>query len=238
MQSWRKMAVAGLVSGVLVVPLGPARAAAPTVYEQLAALNPGTTAAQMRAEATRYAAEHGGSAASVAAQALQEARRASADRSASSGGGGKKQLLPAAAQGDIFWSDSTTDHVGIYSKATEITHAPGRGKSVSIEKIGHAKAPAHTELILVNKRDDSRIRIAPSARARAAGWARKKEGKAYNSNFAFNKKINASKYNCSQLVWAAWKATSGIDLDNGWSKGVYPGDIREDRRTYVYKKSI
>lgn len=32
-------------------------------------------------------------------------------------------------------------------------------------------------------------------------------------------------YNCSQLVWCAYKQTSNIDLDSNLGFGVYPSDI-------------
>lgn len=99
-------------------------------------------------------------------------------------------------------------------------------------------APKHTELMLVNTVAHGKTRMKKSWRHPPAIFAKAKVGKPYNDTFAFNKKIHANRYNCSQLVWAAWKDYAGIDLDNGLGKGVYPGDIREDERTHVYKKSI
>ncbi|MBP3222518.1 MAG: hypothetical protein J6M18_01135 [Actinomycetaceae bacterium] len=52
--------------------------------------------------------------------------------------------------------------------------------------------------------------------------------------FAFNKTANG-KMNCSQLVWAAYKTTSGIDLDADGGNGVYPRDIKNSKWTYTYK---
>lgn len=49
-------------------------------------------------------------------------------------------------------------------------------------------------------------------------------------NFAFNKKVDATHYNCSQLVWAAWKK-QGFDLDrNGGPRSLprRPMEVTED----------
>lgn len=230
----------------LAVLTVPASASGGDVYQQLADLNPGTTAAEMKAEATAYATKEKRTPEAVAAEALAEAQKSAGTvtesttlaRASSSGGGDKNKNLPSAYSGDIFWWDSTTDHVGLYRSGTEIVHAPGLKKTVEIRAAKGIKAPTKTQLMMVNTKNDGATRISYTQRKAAADWAATKKGKKYNSNFAFNKKINSSKYNCSQLVWAAWKGTAKIDLDNGISKGVYPGDIRSDRRTHVYKKSI
>lgn len=73
-----------------------------------------------------------------------------------------------------------------------------------------------------------------SQRIRAKDFALAKRGKPYNTNFAFNKTVEDSKYNCSQLVWAAFKKQE-LDLDSNGGPGVYPSNIRDSRHTSTYK---
>ena len=40
-------------------------------------------------------------------------------------------------------------------------------------------------------------------------------------SFAFNKKVDATHYNCSQLAWTAWKAKELTSI----GPGVYPEDL-------------
>ncbi|MBP3222386.1 MAG: hypothetical protein J6M18_00455 [Actinomycetaceae bacterium] len=66
-------------------------------------------------------------------------------------------------------------------------------------------------------------------RNKAANRAKTYVGRAYNlKGFAFNKTANG-KMNCSQLVWAAYKTATGIDLDGDGGHGVYPRDIKKSK---------
>lgn len=62
-----------------------------------------------------------------------------------------------------------------------------------------------------------------------------KPGAGYNLDFAFNK-TDGPTYNCSQLVWAAYRnATLGeLDLDSNGGFGVYPTDVRDSKETTEY----
>lgn len=71
--------------------------------------------------------------------------------------------------------------------------------------------------------------ISYNDRARAAGWAMSKLGAGYNTDFPWNRTFGPT-FNCSQIVWAAWKATKGIDLDKDGGWGVYPADLRDSPR--------
>ncbi|MBM7051690.1 YiiX/YebB-like N1pC/P60 family cysteine hydrolase [Rothia sp. ZJ1223] len=71
---------------------------------------------------------------------------------------------------------------------------------------------------------------------KAANFALQQVGKPYNGVFFNNKKINASKYNCSQLVWAAYKSNDpNVDLDANGGPGVYPSDIANSSWTTWYE---
>lgn len=136
-----------------------------SVYEELVALNPGTTVSEMQDSVVAHAKASGKDPADVAAEALREARehaselgvgRVSAERSMTmgSGGGDKVKVLPTAkAKGDIFWWDSATDHVGLYTTTTKVIHAPGRGVKAKIQSRQDVGAPKRTELMLVNTKD-------------------------------------------------------------------------------------
>ena len=82
-----------------------------------------------------------------------------------------------------------------------------------------------------------------SYRNKAASWAEGKIGKGYNKNFALTRigYLDRDSYNCSQLVWAAYKHASGGDLDIGerypyerYLAGVYPVDILLSHRTRAF----
>lgn len=82
-----------------------------------------------------------------------------------------------------------------------------------------------------------------STRDRAASWAESKVGKGYESNFATTRigNIDRDSYNCSQLVWAAYKHASGGGLDIGerfayepYQPAVYPLDILRSHNTTAF----
>ncbi|WP_426707173.1 hypothetical protein ACEN2D_06955 [Corynebacterium auriscanis] len=82
-----------------------------------------------------------------------------------------------------------------------------------------------------------------ATRDRAASWAESKVGKGYNSNFATTRIGNLDRdyYNCSQLIWAAYKHASGGGLDIGerypyqpYRAGVYPMDILLSHNTRAF----
>ena len=80
------------------------------------------------------------------------------------------------------------------------------------------------------------VKTTTASRNKAAGHAYKKlRNKSYNLNFAFNKSTTSSKMNCSQLVWAAYKASTKIDLDGNGGPGVYPYNIKDSSKTKTYK---
>ncbi len=77
----------------------------------------------------------------------------------------------------------------------------------------------------------------------AAEWAKSQLGKPYNYNY-FNK-TTREKFYCSQLVWAAFKDTCGVDLSKvywsplSWSTAVHPMELVKSNKTdtiYYFKK--
>ncbi len=73
------------------------------------------------------------------------------------------------------------------------------------------------------------VNAATTAQKNNAGsWARSiaNLNLPYNDAFWSNKYCKTTDYyNCSQLVWCAYKQTSNIDLDSNLGFGVYPSDI-------------
>lgn len=75
---------------------------------------------------------------------------------------------------------------------------------------------------------------------KAGEWAGKQVGKPYNLNF-WNIKQTDSFY-CSQLVWAAYYYTCGVDLDKtdnniGKAWAIHPGELVNNAQTAVLYRS-
>ena len=72
--------------------------------------------------------------------------------------------------------------------------------------------------------------------SKAGDWASSQYGKPYNR--AFNDKETTSKFYCSQLVYKAFKTTTGVDL-NHFGIVVTPADLINDADSsviYTYKR--
>lgn len=155
--------------------------------------------------------------------------------SALSSGGTKRNIRVGSARnkGDVVYTPAKTagynhGHSGIYYSKTVLVEAPGVGKK--------SKATGQVNFLVARGAHKQYVKTSSSNRSKAANKAYTSyRGKSYNSNFANNKKTSSTKMNCSQLVWAAYKSTSGIDLDGNGGPGVYPGNIRNSPRTVTYK---
>lgn len=65
---------------------------------------------------------------------------------------------------------------------------------------------------------------------KAAEWAAKQIGKPYN--WTFTEKTVTHKFYCSQLVWASYYYTTGIDLDTyAWGSAIHPQELRSSSET-------
>lgn len=70
----------------------------------------------------------------------------------------------------------------------------------------------------------------------AGYWAGQQEGKPYNLNFWNSKQTNS--FYCSQLVWAAYYYTCGVDLNKSDNDilgafAVHPGEFVENNNTSI-----
>ena len=150
--------------------------------------------------------------------------------------------------GDVFYSVATTytynhGHNGIFVKegatAEEIETVEAVNPERGVQRLlGSTREGVCAPRLLHVKTDDV-------TRAGAVAFAEKQaqEGKGYNKKF-FATRIGALEqdaYNCSQLVWAAYKKASGGGLDIGeedpdepYQPAVMPSDILKSHNTYEY----
>ncbi len=214
---------------------------------ELASLNPGTSVTELRDSLGKFAQDEGISLDEAVNRALSESKASVreaksvdslADRSvasarSSSGGSGTVTLGPAKRKGDIFVSPASTffvrhGHTGIYYSTATIVEAPGAGKK--------SRSIAAKEVKVGKGAVKQYVRTTSTNRGKAANYAfNKLRGKGYNFNFAVNKSTTGSTMNCSQLVWAAYKAATRIDLDGNGGPGVYPYNIKDSSKTVTYK---
>lgn len=230
----RGLLAAALTLGLVMVSTPGAHADESSQIAEIVRLNPGSTAKEVRAEVAAMAKAQQTTPAAVRAAVLKEARASVqtttvAARSSSSGGG-SKALGAARNVGDVFYTPSSTagvnhGHSGLYASKTVVVEAPGTGKVV--------RRIAATSVRVVSGAKKQSVSTTAAKRKASGTWALKKLGKPYNNVFFNNKKIEASKYNCSQLVWAAYKRLS-VDLDSNGGAGVYPGNIRDSKHTSTY----
>jgi len=117
----------------------------------------------------------------------------------------------ARGKGDLFahtgtgFGAITIGHPGIYSSPEKIVHATGRplgnNNHQGVVRESRSKAGLRTgysKIMWVN--------TSATTRTEAVNFANGKVGKAgYSFNWSANKVIEAKSYNCSQLVWAAFK---------------------------------
>lgn len=235
---------AAVAAAFVFAGAAPALAAGPEdpaeVVRELVALNPGATEAQLHAAAEEAARESGLSTEETLLRALEEAKAsveaasAAEVESAPRSSGNKTVRLGAARHaGDIFVSPSATlfvqhGHTGIYHTTTSVVDAPGVGQRSRASdarwfKVGRGAVKQS-------------VSVSTAKRNAAASHAYNRlRGKEYNMNFMFNKSTTGAQMNCSQLVWAAYKAGAGIDLDSNGGGGVYPYDIKHSPLTRTYQ---
>lgn len=153
-----------------------------------------------------------------------------------SGGGARKVAMNASRYiGDVFYSSNSTagiqhGHNGIYYRTTHYVEATGFKEGITKVYAGApvAPAPAYKYYVGWNRQSPNKIK--------AANFALAQVGKGYNGAFFNNKKIVSNTYNCSQLVWAAYKSTDpNVDLDSNGGPGVYPADIAKSHWTTWYE---
>lgn len=237
---WRALcSVLVLVAGGFGI-VGPSYAADDdATVDALVQLNPGMTKQQVVTQADALAKQYGISRSEVLSQELEEAQ-ASTDASGAESGaisafsasGTAVKLTDSKNRGDIFVSPASTlfikhGHTGIYYTTKTIVEAPGltqKSRSIAAKDVKVAKGTVKQS-----------VTTSQSNRDKAASYAyNNMRNKFYNANFAANHSVPADLYNCSQLVWGAYKASVKIDLDTNGGFGVYPFDLKDSKLTVTY----
>lgn len=128
-----------------------------------------------------------------------------------------------------------TWHTGIVApqRVRVVAEAPGKGKKVSLTPDWYNKYK-HTPIYQVAVNSTS-----VKQDYNAGYWAGQQVGKAYNTNFWNSKQINI--FYCSQLVWAAYYYTAGVDLNkkdndsrtNPNNIAIHPGEFVNNPKTTV-----
>lgn len=176
-------------------------------------------------------------------------------------------------EGDLFFSKANTSyaqhgHTGIFVNNPQpgATDEQARNQLKTVEAINKDEGIRELQgkdRVGVCKPVVLRVKSAtPEDRKSAVKFAQSKIGKSYNSSFIISKRENPDAYNCSSLVWFAYKrAPSRIDLaeERPWltyagvatgfvtppgfnpstpirllrTSGVYPLDIRFSRHVEV-----
>ncbi|GGJ87772.1 hypothetical protein GCM10010123_16680 [Pilimelia anulata] len=235
------------VWGVLTMLAAGAPAAAPDdpVAALVAAL-PGVPPAEVRATLRAAAAADGGTVARAARRVLAEiaadrARGAAEQRRVRAaaaprpygGSGGEHRLVRARHAGDAYYTPAATagvdhGHVGLYSAVDQITEIAAGKKVYTI--------PYHGRWVRSGAALFE-VRVARAGRDRAVAWALGRVGRdGYSYNFATNRlTAHVGAKNCSKLVWSAYRATGGPDLDRNGGAGVYPRDVRDAPQSTVYR---
>lgn len=152
-----------------------------------------------------------------------------------SGGSGTDYvpLANASYAGDFFYYPVSTlginhGHVGIYRGPKRIVEAANANLGVRRILAEDRNVPkAKTWLFWVD--------TSFAKQEAAAAWADAKVGAAYRSWTATKNKYYSAPFNCSQLIWGAYKQQS-VELDDNGGDYVWPADIVNDSATYSYKK--
>ena len=166
-------------------------------------------------------------------------------------------VLPTAAKGDIFYidNDAAWNHVGLYTTATTIVEAmPEDG--VQFWKYNDTGAHQYVVTNPLDKENDScilRVDTTDAKRKAAAEWPGKNvaAGTPYDYDFLDNKQDiylrevyyygvkmlqaypESDAYNCSELVWKAYKKAASVNLDSNGGLAVYPNNIKNSSKVSV-----
>lgn len=239
-RAWRHTAASTCSLALLIfAPPAFANSADDTMSEILKA-NPGVSKSEMEAALGIEGLSQNEQEATLSKVALEVRRnQASSNKTSmvasSSGGGGTVRLGNARSQGDIYWAPAgpgfaAWNHVGLYYNTTTTIEAPGTGQLTR-------KFVAKDRMVGKGAQKKFIKDLSESRRLAAANWAGKHLDKEYNYNFAANRVVESTRYNCSQFVWAAvYSVTNGgFDLDRDGGAGVYPDDVSNASQTRWYE---
>lgn len=188
--------------------------------------------------------ENGEDKTSVAKQYLEELlQEAPLSDNISVNGGNDDDIgwteLPKSTRADIFFTDNSKpyNHVGMYiSSASIIESMPKDG--VQYWGISNKESWQST----VSGTNNSCILrvsgITDTKFTNIIEWAKDQKGKTYDDDFLDNKANTTNenkKFNCSELVWKAYKYKASKDLDSNGGAAVYPNNIKNSSLTKYVK---
>ncbi|MBD8499635.1 hypothetical protein [Paenibacillus arenosi] len=213
---------------LLVIPVQAGATSSEPQLEQIVTLHGnGLTKQELKQDISRLAKEAGLSEQQVSQQILDELKsKQSSDIGVfSSGGGGGSYQLDTSRKGTFFYQPAATfgvphGHIGIYYSTTQIVEAANSTLGIRKASVSGRKVEGGSRIQTVNSTSTTQD-------SNAANWANGKVGGSYNNNFVSNRSCGGSSFNCSQLVWCAFKQVVGIDIDKDGGWGVYPKDIRD-----------
>ncbi|WP_028594472.1 hypothetical protein [Paenibacillus assamensis] len=138
--------------------------------------------------------------------------------------GGTIQLDPSA-KGNLFYQPASFagvehGHVGLYYTPSTIVESSSPKYGVILAAVADRKVKSGARIMQVNVTSTAQNHSATE-------WAKGKVGLDYDIQFFHNRFCNVNSFNCSQLVWCAFKSVANIDLDKNGGLGVYPKDIRD-----------
>lgn len=163
--------------------------------------------------------------------------------SSGSGNGGltyQMVQLPESDIGNIFFADNewAWNHVGMYTSKDYIIEARPN-YDVQEVSIYSTEGKQHRTFESFNQSCIMRVNGVSADMAKGAvEWAQQYVGRPYSYSFLANKSSDESDFNCSELVWKAYKygkyknnyeqeVTIGIDLDSNDGVAVYPNNIKD-----------
>ncbi|MCR8845007.1 hypothetical protein NQ117_15095 [Paenibacillus sp. SC116] len=133
--------------------------------------------------------------------------------------------LDSSAKGNLFYQPASFagvehGHVGLYYTPSTIVESSSPKYGVILAAVADRKVKSGARIMKVNS-------TSVAQNHSATEWAKTKVGYDYDIKFFDNRFCNTNSYNCSQLVWCAFKQVANIDLDKNGGWGVYPKDIRD-----------
>ena len=121
--------------------------------------------------------------------------------------------LPYSVPGDIWYTVAGSipwyhGHVGMYTTSMTIIEARGLGYTVAERPVTAIQAKEGDSVLAVKQNMMNDTRVSLSVAFEAVAWARSKTGSAYAVTLD-NKTCGNHDYNCSQLVWCAYRNVTG-----------------------------
>ncbi|TYL45712.1 hypothetical protein FXB39_17250 [Nocardioides sp. BGMRC 2183] len=172
---------------------------------------------------------------------LRSRQRDDVDTAAAPGDGEDWVKMPKGKYpGDFFYYPSSTlginhGHVGLFRRSRLVVEAANKKTGVRKIRTSKRRVPDNETFyfwIHASGQTDEEDFVDQLA---AAKWGRARVGADYRPWWMSTNKSLKAPFNCSQLIWAAYKKR-GINLDNNGGDHVFPVNIVQDSETTPYKQ--